>query len=183
MARHSEAVAKSYAKALFDIARARSQIDAVGQELATIAELVTAQARLLAFLSRPWVSPNVKRNATAELASKLGLSPLLRDFLGLVATRNRADHLVAISSAYRALDDEAKNRVRVRLKTAIALTDTERATLNAKLTRVLGGKQVVMEEVVDATMLGGFVAEVGSMILDGSLDTQLDRMRDQLARA
>jgi len=183
MARHSEAVARSYAKALFALARERNQVDAIGGELATLAGLMTTQPSLLAFLSRPWVAANAKRNATVELASKLALSPLARDFLGLIATRKRADHLSAIATAYRALDDAAKNRVRVKLRTAIALTDAERANLSARLSRMLDGKQLVMEEVVDSTLLGGFVAEVGSMILDGSLDSQLDRMRDQLARA
>ena len=71
----------------------------------------------------------------------------------------------------------------MKLRTAIALTDGERASLSARLSAMLEGKQLVIEESVDPQMLGGFVAEVGSRILDGSLDTQLDRMRDQLARA
>ena len=105
------------------------------------------------------------------------------DFLALVAARNRADHLAAIARAFRALDDEAKGRVRVKLRTAIALTDTERDTLRARLSRMLQAKELVIEESVDTALLGGFVAEIGSRILDGSLDTQLDRLREQLARA
>jgi F0F1-type ATP synthase delta subunit len=48
---------------------------------------------------------------------------------------------------------------------------------------MLGGKKLVIEESVDQQLLGGFVAEVGSTILDGSLDTQLERMRERLARS
>jgi|SRR2546421_3302272 len=183
MARHSEAVAKSYAKALFELARERSQVDAIGTELESVAAIIAQEPQLLAFLSRPWVAAPVKRGAAAELARHLGVSPLMRDFLGLIATRNRADHLSAIAAAYRARDDDAKGRVRVKLRTAIALTDSEREHLSTRLSRMLQGKKLVIEESVDPQMLGGFVAEVGSRILDGSLDTQLDRMRDQLARA
>jgi F-type H+-transporting ATPase subunit delta len=181
--RHSEAVAKSYAKALFELARERHQVDAVGKDLAEIAVVMAQEPKLPAFLSRPWVTPAAKRGVVTELATRLGLSPLTRDFLGLVAARNRTDHLPAITSAYRALDDEARGRVRVSLRTAVALTDAERASLSARLSRLLDGRSLVLEESVDAQMLGGFVAEVGSMILDGSLDAQLDRMRDRLARA
>jgi len=183
MARHSQAVAKSYAKALFELARERNQIDAIGKELEAVAAVVAAEPSLLAFLARPWVAASVKRGAAVEIAARLSLSPLARDFLGLIAARGRADHLSAMAAAYRALDDDAKGRVRVKLRTAVALTDAERANLSARLSRMLQGKQLVIEEVVDRELLGGFVAEVGSMILDGSLDTQLDRMRDQLARA
>ena len=181
--KHSEAVAKSYAKALFELARERNQVDAIGNELQTLAELFASQPALVAFLSRPWVAAPAKRAAIAETGTRLGVSALTRDFLALVATRNRADHVAAIAAAYRALDDEAKGRVRVKLRTAIALTDAERQRLTAQISRKLQGKELILEESVDPQLLGGFVAEVGSMILDGSLDPQLDRMRDRLARA
>jgi F-type H+-transporting ATPase subunit delta len=183
MARLNEAVAKSYAKALFELARERNQVDAVAKDLAAIGDVLAQQPALLAFLSRPWVSGAAKRGAATELATRLGVSAPTRDFLALVAMRNRADYLPAIAIAYRALDDAARGRVRVKLRTAIALTENERGDLTARLSRLLGGKSLVLEESVDAQLLGGFVAEVGSMILDGSLDTQLDRMRDRLARA
>ena len=183
MARHSEAVARSYAKALFELARERNQVEAVGKELESVAQVIIEQPPLLDFLSRPGVAAPAKRAAATEAATRLGVSPLVRDFLGLVATRNRADHLVAIAAAYRALEDEAQGRVRVKLRTAVALSDAERAQLSSRLSRLLDGKALVFEESVDSQLLGGFVAEAGSMILDGSLDTQLDRMRDRLARA
>jgi F-type H+-transporting ATPase subunit delta len=141
------------------------------------------QPALVDFLSRPWVAPAAKRAVAAELATRLGLSPLTRDVLALIAARNRVDHLAAIGAAYRAMDDEAKGRVRVKLRTAVALTDGERQQLGARLSRTLGGKTLILDETVDPDLLGGFVAEVGSMILDGSLDTQLARIRDRLARA
>jgi F-type H+-transporting ATPase subunit delta len=181
--RHNEAVAKSYAKALFELARERAQIEAVGAELASVASVVAQQPQLLTFLSRPWVAIAAKRGAAAELAARLGLSPLVRDFLGLLAARNRAAYLAPIAAAYRALDDAVSGRVRVKLRTVVPLTDQERESLSTRLSRLLEGRKLVIEESVDPQLLGGFVAEVGSRILDGSLDTQLDRMRAQLARA
>ena len=183
MAKQSEAVAKSYAKALFELARERNQVDAVGKELEVVAGVMAQQPELLAFLSRPWVAATAKRGAATEMATRLAVSQLTRDFLGLIALRNRADHLSAIAAAYRARDDEANGRVRVKLRSAIALTDAARDNLSHRLSRMLEGRKLVIEESVDPQLLGGFVAEVGSLLLDGSLDTQLDRMRDRLARA
>jgi len=111
------------------------------------------------------------------------VSPLVRDFLALVAVRNRTAYLAAIDEAYRKLEDQARGRVRIKLRTATSLTEPERAEMSRRLGAKLGGRQLLIEETVDPTLLGGFVAEVGSMILDGSLDTQLARMRDRLARA
>jgi F-type H+-transporting ATPase subunit delta len=181
--RLNEAVAKSYAKALFDLATERRQVDAVAREMGTLASTMKAQPELIAFLSRPWVAAGAKRGAAVEVGTKLGLSQLTRDFLSLVAARGRADYIAAIDAAYRALDDEAKGRVRVKLRTAIGLTDQARDQLGSRLSRMLGGKQLVIEETKDSKLLGGFVAEVGSMVLDGSLDNQLARIGERLARA
>jgi F-type H+-transporting ATPase subunit delta len=129
-----------------------------------------------------------------DIANGAGLSPLVRDFVGLVARQGRAPHLEAIASAYRQLVDEAQGRVRARVRTAVALTDSERQALRERLARALERRgagtarrgqriDVVVEEVVDPQLLGGFVAEVGTYIVDGSLDGQLAQLRDRLARA
>jgi F0F1-type ATP synthase delta subunit len=64
----------------------------------------------------------------------------------------------------------------------VPLSESERTALAGKLGRALGGKQVVLEEVAYRELLGGFVAEVGSLLVDGSLDGQLARLRDRLER-
>ena len=63
----------------------------------------------------------------------------------------------------------------------MALTDAEKDQLARHLQAELG-KQIILEETVDTNLLGGFVARVGSLILDGSLDGQLSRMRELLVR-
>ena len=179
----SEATAKSYARAIFELANERNVVDPVATELESVARVLTAEASLLTFLSRPWVSAAAKRAAAIEVATTLNVSPLVRDFLALVAVRNRAHYLPAITAAYRKRMDEARGRVRVTLRTAVAFTDAERAELGRRLTAKLGGRELLIEETVDPNLLGGFVAEIGSTILDGSLDAQLGHMRDRLARA
>jgi F-type H+-transporting ATPase subunit delta len=178
----SPAVAKSYAKAIFELARERQEADAVEDELRRVAELVGRDAELGAVLARPWVSQAAKRRIAAELGVRLELSRLGRDFLALVAAQGRADHLGAIADAYREMLDAERGRVRARVRTAVALTDADRAALAMRLGRALGGKQVLIEDVVDPGLLGGFVAEVGSLTVDGSLDAQLERLRERLAR-
>src|SRR5438067_2043384 len=98
------------------------------------------------------------------------------------AAQGRADHLEAIVAAFRELHDAAEGRVRARVRTAVQLNDAERSALTGRLSRALGGKHVVLEEVADRELLGGFVAEVGSLLVDGSLDGQLARMHRRLAQ-
>lgn len=176
------AAAKPYARALHDLATERNQTDAIARELEAVAELVAGEPQLHAFFARPWVSASAKQAVAVELATRLELSPLARDVVALVARQGRADHLQAIAAAYRDLVDEDRGRVRARVRTAVPLTPSEREQLQQRLGRALDGKQVLLEEVVDDRLLGGFITEVDSFIVDGSLDGQLARLKERLAR-
>jgi len=180
--RASPTVAKSYAKALFELASERQQAEPVEAELERTVALVAGDRELAAVFDRPWISPAARRKLADEIGQRLELSRLTRDFFGLIAGQGRADHLVAIAAAYREMLDTARGRARARVRTAVALTDADRAALSQRLAGALGGKQVVIEEVIDRTLLGGFVAEVGGFVVDGSLDGQLARIRERLAK-
>jgi F-type H+-transporting ATPase subunit delta len=132
-------------------------------------------------LARPWIKPSDRHAAALELAKTAGCGKLVSDFVALVAERGRLNHLAAIVAAYRDLEDATLGRVRASVRTVVALTDTEKTQLSQHLQAALG-KQIILEERVDTNLLGGFVAQVGSLILDGSLDGQLARMRERLVR-
>ena len=180
--RGQDAAPRRYAKALFSLAKEQNCAEAVGRQLETVIRVFDGNAELVEFLSRPWSGAAAKRNAAAAIASKLDVSKLMRDFVGLLAARGRVDRLREIGVAYGDLVDTDLGRVRARVRTAVPLTAGERTTLAARLGRALGGKQVGLEEVVDKNLLGGFIAEVGSLVLDGSLDGRLARMRERLAK-
>lgn len=180
---------RAYAKALFSLAKERNQIDTIAGELEAAIALVDGEPALAGFFARPWVGAQAKKNAAGEVATRLGFSKLTHDCLVLLAMRGRIDHLAAIAAAYRELDDAEQGRVRARVRTATPLTEQDRATLASRLGRALararGGAppSVVIDEAVDTSLLGGFVAEIGSVLVDGSLDGQLARVHDRLARA
>jgi F-type H+-transporting ATPase subunit delta len=173
--------AAPYAKALFGLAKERDQTELIGRELGDVAATFASDLDLRDFFARPWISAKAKRTVATEVAQRSGLSKLTGDFLALVAERGRADHLEAIVEKYQKLVDEDLGRVRAHVRTAVPLTDEERGTLSAKLGQTLGSRQVVLDEVVDRAMLGGFIVESNSVLLDGSLEGQLERMRRRLA--
>ena len=177
------AAVKPYARALHELARERQQTDEVARNLESMVDLLGKDAELRDFFGRPWVSAAAKRAAALEVAARLELSPLVRDFVGLVARAGRAPDLAAIAVAYRGLVDADLGRVRARVRTRVALSESERDALRARLAIVTGARQVIVEEQLDEQLLGGFVAEVGTYIVDGSLDGQLARMGERLKQA
>lgn len=178
MKRHRAAT--PYAKALFELARERAEAELVSRELGSAAAIFDV-AELRDFFARPWIPPAVKRAVAAEIAQRSKFSKLTADFLALVAGSGRTDHLKVIAEKYDKRLDEDLGRVRAHVRAAVPLTDKEREMLSAKLGKVLGSRRLVLEEIVDRGMLGGFLVESDSVVLDGSLEGQVDRMRRRLA--
>lgn len=173
------AVARRYAKALRILAAPEGRLEAIAQELMRFERLLADDAGLRDAVLRPWVKAATKRAVVTAVTERLGLSPLARNFLALVAQRRRLALLPEIIAAYRALVDEATSRARARVRSAIPLTDAQRAAIRERLGRRLG-KTVLLETEVDPSLLGGFVAEVGSRVWDASLAGQLRGLRERL---
>jgi len=179
--RAQEGTARRYAKALHAAAAEAGAGEAAGRELAALLGVLNENHQAVDVLARPWIKPADRRAAALTLAKQAGCGTLVQSFVALVAERGRLDHLAAIVAAYRDMEDAALGRVRAQITTAVALTDAEKDQLARHLQAELG-KQIILEESVDTNLLGGFVARVGSLILDGSLDGQLARMRERLVR-
>jgi F-type H+-transporting ATPase subunit delta len=172
--------ATPYAKALFAVAKERDQMELVGRELGDAVATFGSVAELHDFFARPWIPAAAKRAVATEVAQRSGFSKLTSDFLALVAERGRTDHLAVIADKYQKFLDDDLDRVRAHVRTAVPLSDETRDTLAAKLKRALGGRKVMLEEIVDSRMLGGFIVESRGVVLDGSLDGQLEKMRRHL---
>ena len=179
--RAREGTARRYAKALHLIARERGATGPVGEDLDRFLSAFDQHAEAQDVLTRPWIKGGDRRGIAEALAEKAGCAKLVRDFAGLLAERGRMDHLTEIVAAYRELVDGDLGQARADVRTAAPLTDAEKGELRRRLEGTLG-KRIILEERVDPVLLGGFVAQVGSFIVDGSLDGQLGRMRERLAR-
>jgi len=173
--------AKRYAKALHMLARESGSTAAVGADLEKLLDAFDEQPQAHDVLTRPWIKGTDRKAIALALAERAGCGKAVCDFAGLVAERGRMDHLTEIVGAYRQLVDDDEGRARASVRSAAPLTDAEKEELARRLEGALG-KRIVLEERVDPALLGGFVAQVGSYILDGSLDGQLARMRERLAR-
>ena len=179
--RAHEGTARRYAKALHQIARESGATQAVADDLERFLEAFDGDAQAHDVLTRPWIKGADRRAIAEGIARQVGCGKTVSDFVGLVAERGRMDHFAEIITAYRAFVDEDLGQARAVVRTAAPLSDAERQELARRLGHALG-KRILLEERMDPTLLGGFVAQVGSYIVDGSLDGQLARMRERLAR-
>ena len=93
----------------------------------------------------------------------------------------RMKYLSLIIQVYHEIADESLGRIRASVYSAIELTKDEKEKIRKKLARVTG-KEVILETIRDASLIGGVVTKIKGLVLDGSLKTQLVRIRESVMR-
>ena len=175
------AVARRYARALADVAAASRELEAVRDDLRAFARLLAEQRELRQFVANPSIARGEAVGAVTDILTALGLRPLAVRFLTLLLEAGRLGHVDPILQSYEQEVDLRLGRARAAVTWAAPLPEAEQAELRRRLSAVTG-KQVYLDPHTDPALLGGLVAQIGSQVYDGSLRTQLRRMREALTR-
>ncbi len=174
-------IAKRYAKALMELAHEKNTVDRTKADLAAFASAVAEQATLQRLFASPAFTPEAKKGVIGDLAGKLGLQKTTTRFIEYLAETGRIRYVRAVQESFEDLLAERQNRAKVKLTTATDLGPGELDEIKKKLAAVTG-KQVEVDARVDASLIGGARAQIGSMIYDGTIKSQLAKMRENLAK-
>lgn len=177
-----DAVAITYAHSLFHLLMSqggqKTVEDAYG-ELEDILELARADKKFSEFLSSRIIPEGSRSQSLGKIFSGR-ISPLTLSFLQVLNEKGRLQSLPAVVAALDQKVQSAFGRVEIDAHTATPLDQGELADIQNRLSEKLG-KQVVLHSYTDPTMLGGIRFQIGDQLLDASVKTQLQRLRDQLA--
>jgi F-type H+-transporting ATPase subunit delta len=168
-----------YAKALLDVAASDADAAAIDRDLSALDAAMRASRELHQALTSPSVRASGKRKIAAAIADHLGLTPATRRVVDLLADRDRLGQLDELIAVFRErlLDRQRVQRAHVR--SAAPLTPDVLQALEARLSAVTG-TTVKVDASVDAALIGGVMAKVGSTVYDGTVKTQLEKLRKQL---
>jgi F-type H+-transporting ATPase subunit delta len=173
--------ATRYARALFDVAQ-HEQVDpvAVHQELIAFNALVSGHESLQRALTNPAV-PSAKKRAVVDALFESGgrPNPILARLLLMLAERDRLALLPDLVLAFDRRMMEHRQVVRAQLATAVELPADRVAALTDGLAQATG-REVQIETRVDPSLVGGAVAQIGSTVYDGSVITQLQKLKQTL---
>jgi F-type H+-transporting ATPase subunit delta len=175
------AVARRYAQALFELALADGQVEAIGVELEGLVGAVKADPELATLFIGSSVPPRQKQ-AMVGRALEGRVSPLMAGFVAVAIDRRREGYLEGILEDYRRRADRHRNVFEVVATTAIALSEAEAEELGTKMTGAVGGKVRLVRK-VDPALLGGLVLRIGDRLVDGSVRGQLERLKAHLSVA
>jgi F-type H+-transporting ATPase subunit delta len=174
------AAAGRYARALLDVVVREADPQQAAHDLAGFQQLMTEHTQLQQTLTNPALPIARKRAIVEELATRVQLGPVVAKLLLLLADRDRLALLPDIVDAYRARLMDHLQAVQAEVTAASPLADEQAKALQDSLGRVTG-RRVSLVSRVDPELVGGLVARVGSMVYDGSVKRQLERMKERLS--
>jgi F-type H+-transporting ATPase subunit delta len=167
-----------YANALFEVARVEGSIAEVEDELFRFARTLESNDELRSTLTDEAI-PASRRIGVVEDLLGGKASPVTTNLVAFVVGAGRSRQLPQIID--RLVDRAAatKDSVVGEVRSAIPLTDDQKSRLADALGRATG-KKVEVKVVVDPSILGGLVAQVGDQVIDGSVRARLDQLRESI---
>jgi F-type H+-transporting ATPase subunit delta len=178
----SRGAATRYARALFDISLVEGKdLLQTQQDLGDFARLVAGSESLQRVLTNPAIPASRKRGVVEQLIARSGsLQPVVAKLLLMLAERDRLTLLSEVAHAFDSRLLDHQNVVNAEIVSAVELPADRVTALAAGLKRATG-RDVRIQTRVDASIIGGAVARIGSTVYDGSVTGQLERMREALA--
>lgn len=179
MAALGGSVARRYAKAIFAIGEENGLFELMGRQLNELAELWLGSPELRQTLENPVFKLSQKRTVLQGLLPRVAPARQVQSLALLLLERGRIATLPAIAKAYEEMCDQKLGRVRARVKSAHALDIASENEIRKAIERSTG-KRVLMTTAVDPALIGGVVAEVAGLVLDGSVASRLSSLKNRL---
>jgi F-type H+-transporting ATPase subunit delta len=166
----------AYATAAYEVARAEGNLDEVGDELFRLGRVVDSSDELRTTLTDPHLPASRRQQIVEDLLEGKATATTV-GIVSMVVAGGRATDLskIAENLVNRSAADSGQALAEVR--SAVALTDEQLARLTEAL-KARTGRDVAVKNVVDPSVVGGIVTQIGDSVIDGSVRTRLNQLRD-----
>lgn len=175
----SSGIAKRYATAIFEIAQEDGSLDRIAEDARTIRSALDESDAFRDLINSPIYSREAQEAGIAALAERMELSDTVRNTLRLMATKRRLFVLPALVDALQRMIAEARGEVSADVTSARPLGDDQRSRLSETLKSAMG-RDVALNASVDEGLIGGLVVKVGSRMIDTSIRSKLNALRNTM---
>ncbi len=173
-------MAGRYATALFELALDNKAVDAVKADFDRFDALIGDSDDLRRLVRSPVFSAETQGKALDAVLDKAGIGGLTAQFLKAVTANRRLFAVREMIKAYRALVARHNGEVTAQITVAETLTDAHRAAITDALKSVTGKENVGLDVKVDPAIIGGLVVKLGSRMVDSSLRTKLNSIKNAM---
>jgi len=176
----SDPLIKSYAEALFQVARAEEMLDRVEEELTRLKKSLDSNAELREFLSTPQISSDGKKSALFQIFGGK-ISPITLHWMNMVVDQGRQRRLPTIIEAFFTLAQDARDKITAEVITSIPLPEDLVQRLEQELSKVTK-KRVFLKPIIDDSILGGVIVKIENKIIDGSVKHRLEEIKNEMIK-
>jgi F-type H+-transporting ATPase subunit delta len=176
----SDPLVKSYAEALFQVARAEEMLDRVEEELTRLNKSLESNADLREFLSTLQISPDGKKSALSQIFGQK-VSPITLHWIDMVVDQGRQRRLPAIIEAFLTLAQDAREKVTAEVITSVPLSEDLAKRLEQELSKITK-KRVFLKPMVDDSILGGVIVKIENKVIDGSVRHRLEEIKNEMIK-
>ena len=175
----SSGIASRYATAVFSLAKKDKKLKPLEADVDALDGALIGSADLRTLVSSPVYSRAEMGQAISAVAKKMKLQPIMVNTLALMASKRRLFVLPSLLVALRNRIAEEKGEVTAEVASAKALTKTQAANL-AKTLKAQLGLDVKIKATVDESLIGGLVVKVGSKMIDTSIRSKLNALKNKM---
>ena len=175
----SSGIAARYATAIFEISKDDKSLAKLESNVTDLAAALDTSDEFAELIASPIVPRSEQKAAVMAIADKMGLEPVLKNGLGLMAEKRRLFVLPQLIVKLREMIAEDKGEVTADVTSAKALTKTQSDKL-AKTLKATVGKDVNINATVDESLIGGLIVKVGSKMIDTSIRSRLNSLQNAM---
>ena len=170
-------LARPYAQAIFNLAKADNTLKAWSDKLALLKQ-VAANESMIEIITNPDISVEQTVTLFTDIC-KDGLDEQGMNFLKLAAENGRLEILPHIADSFEALRAEAEGNIEAQVISAYAVNAAQKKSIAEALKKKLG-REVTITTKTDKSLLGGVIIRAGDIVIDGSVKTQLEKITHSL---
>jgi F-type H+-transporting ATPase subunit delta len=174
----SGSVAKRYAKAFFEVAAEKGQLDTIEKELQAIQQVMVDNPVFLQLLHHPQIDKKVKKKEINTIF-KGQISDITLDFVSLLIDGDRGDVLPSVTTHFVELANLERGIADALVTSVKPLTEAEKESIGAKFSEVVN-KKIRIQNVVDPSIIGGIIVKIGDRLYDGSVIGKLNRFKQSV---
>lgn len=167
-----------YAKAILDIAQTSGNAEAVKNDMQSILTAISESAELKDFLSSPVIKMEVKKSALSEIFSNVQVET--NSLFNLLFENKRFEILESIAVQYHKLYDDSNGVEVAKVTTAFPITPELQTKVLAKIAE-FSNKKITIENIVDPSIIGGFILRVGDQQYNASVASKLSELKREFS--
>ena len=178
----SNSTSKSYALALYELAKEKSELNKVEDGMNGLKELLNESSNFKEMILNPTVTKEEKNKVIIKMANQYSFCQTLKKFLGFLTIKNRLFFLDRIIDSFLNFTSGSKGELKAKLLSSKELSKAELEKIRSELSKDFQSS-IKIDYKHDPDLIGGLVIQIGSVMVDTSIKTKLRQLQKSMIEA